>query len=168
MTKLSNKTKDTPTQEIGFFRKIVNIPVGFSLGAAVFGISSLRAGFRMTTKSLSGITGIGATMLATGAHLINFTKFQAIKGFNKIIGKDSSHLNVKSTADMVTRAAQYTKKQFEDAASAIPYVFSGEADAKYKKLLNGVNLPNTREWFKIATRTTLSLPSTKGKGVLKR
>lgn len=168
MTKLTDKPKNLSEKEAGFFRKIVNIPIGFTLGTTVFGVSMLRAGLRMATKSLSGIAGVGATTLATGAHLFNFIGFQSIKGINKIIGKDSSHLSVKSTADLVTKTAQYTKKQFKDAASAVPYVFSGEADKKYRKLLKDVNLPNTREWLKIATRTTLSLPNIKDKGKLER
>jgi hypothetical protein len=152
------------SNKVSFLRKIFNVPIGLTLGTSVFAVSSLRAVANTAVNGVKGLAGAGVTFLATSLHLLNFAKFQTIKGWQKIVlNKVDPNLNVNSTAKMVTNAMNFTSKSFNDAKNSTYNVFSGKADASIKKAVAPILgkmtwLPNTGELFKKAAQITLSIP----------
>lgn len=140
--------------------KISAIPVGFTLGTALVGVSALRIGTGAALRTVAGLTGMGLTAATLGIHVLNFGKHQTIKGVSKIFGKEVSNESLSKTANLVKKSYEFTKKQFSEAKSTPYRVFSGEADEKYRNILRkaGLNLPSTRELLKKATSMALAIP----------
>lgn len=142
---LRNSEEETKknTNMLGFIRGAFRVPVGIVLGAVTVAVAAVRSSVGFISNAVLGLGGGIATFAAAGAHLVNFIGFQAKKGIYKMMGKDTTNLNVNSTKDFLKRAASFTEKKIEGAFSAPYEIFSGKRDEQIKKDKGLKDVPNT-------------------------
>ena len=127
----------------GFIRGAMRVPVGILLGVATITVAAVRSVFGVVANATLSAGGAVATIVAGGAHVLNFIGFQARKGIYKMIGKDTSKLNVNSTKNLLKKAANFTENRIEGVLSSPYDIFSGKQDEKIKITTGLKKVPNT-------------------------
>lgn len=135
------------TSMLGIIRGAFRVSAGIVLGVVTISVAAVRSSVGFISNAVLGLGGGVATFAAAGAHLVNFMGFQAKKGIYKMMGKDTSNLNVNSTKEFLKRAANFTERKIEGAFSTPYEIFSGKRDEQIKKDNGLKDIPNTYSTF---------------------